>query len=178
MIRNLFVGAAVLALFTAPVAHAADAYVAVSVGLLNDAPPVSTVGGVSVNADENTARIQSLSDCQNKGGNHCVTEASAHNGCAAAASNDYGEMAGGTGATRSVAEGGAMAGLSNQTGAHVVVSSCTQMVVGQVPPGLNEAPVMTPAPGTSQAPPPPPPCQPQPWCERIGQIPQVPVTSS
>jgi Domain of unknown function (DUF4189) len=178
MTPKLFALAAVLsaACLSIPVAHADDLYVAVSVGLVNDAPPVSTVGGTAVNADQDTARVQSLSACQNAGGNHCVTEVIGHNQCAAGAANDYGEMTGGTGATRSAAGGAAMAALSNQTGAHVVASACTSPVVGQVPTnGIDQAPVVEQAPETSPGPPPPPPCQPQPWCERIGQIPQLPV---
>ena len=38
---------------TAPANAANDAYVAVAIGLVNDAPPVTTVGGLSINADQN-----------------------------------------------------------------------------------------------------------------------------
>src|SRR5689334_2999280 len=45
-------------------ANAADGgYVAVAIGLVNDAPPVTTVGGLSVNADQSQALQGALSDC-------------------------------------------------------------------------------------------------------------------
>ena len=58
-------------LSAAATANAApDAYVALSVGLANDNPPVQTVGGMSIGPDANQARISSLSNCQNNGGSH------------------------------------------------------------------------------------------------------------
>src|SRR5690242_14006307 len=50
-------------------ANAADAYVAVSVGLANDNPPVQTIGGMAIGPDADQARIGSLTNCQNNGGN-------------------------------------------------------------------------------------------------------------
>ena len=73
----------------APAHAATDAYVAVAVGLINDAPPVTTVGGLSIAADQNSAYQGALTDCVSKGGHQCVVEAVKQNGCAAAASNDF-----------------------------------------------------------------------------------------
>jgi hypothetical protein len=79
---------------TAPAAAAPESYVAVAVGLLSDAPPVGSVGGYSIDPDQNKANQAALSDCVNKGGHQCVVTASAQGGCAAAASNDFGETVG------------------------------------------------------------------------------------
>ena len=120
------------ALGAAATAHAApDAYVALAVGLVNDNPPVSAVGGMSIGPDANQARIAALSNCQNNGGNHCVFEASALNGCAAAAANDYGEIEGASDPSVGVARSSALSKLQNQQGAHIVVSGCSN---GQAPP--------------------------------------------
>lgn len=128
-------GAAATGVLAAPgTANAADAYVAVSVGLANDNPPVRTVGGMSIGPDENQAATSSLSNCQNNGGNHCVLEMTAKNACAAAAANDYGEMQGAQDPSLQVAESSAMSKLSNQQGAHVVVSGCSNGQVSPPPP--------------------------------------------
>ena len=127
---------------TAPANAADDLYVAVAVGLLNDAPPVATVGGISISATQDQAAHGSLSDCVDKGGHQCVFEAVIQNGCAAAASNDYGEMVGATDVTLRRAEENARGKLQNQQGAHIVASGCSN---GAVPP-----------------PPPPPPAPPAP----------------
>jgi hypothetical protein len=120
------VGATVASLFgTIAPANAADQYVVVAVGLANDNPPVASIGGMSVGTDEQQTGINALSNCQNNGGSHCVLEASAKNGCAAAAANDYGEFAGATDAVLSAAQSSAQSKLQNQQGAHVVVSGCT-----------------------------------------------------
>lgn len=141
----LAMGAALANLLGATVtANAApDAYVAISVGLGNDNPPVVTIGGMSIGPDADQARIASLSNCQNNGGNHCVFEMSATNACAAAAANDYGEIEAAQNPSVQAAEGSAMSMLQNQQGAHVVVSGCAN---GQVSP-----------PPPPQSPPPPPP---------------------
>lgn len=125
-------------------ANAADAYIALSVGLLNDNPPVQTVGGSSIGPDQEQSRIASLSNCQNNGGNHCVTEAIAKNACAAAAANDFGEMTGATNASLQAAQNSAVSQLQNQQGAHVVVSGCSS---GQAPP-----PTSAPPPAPKQGP--------------------------
>ena len=125
-----------------PANAASDAYIALSIGLLNDNPPVSTVGGSSIGPDQNQAGTASLTNCVNNGGGHCVTQVIAKNACAAAASNDYGEMSGASDASLQVAKNSAMSKLQNQQGAHVVVSGCSN---GQAPP-----------PPPNQPPPPPP----------------------
>lgn len=126
---------------TAPANAANDAYVAVAIGLVNDAPPVTTVGGRSINADQNQAYQGALSDCVAKGGHQCVVEAVIQNGCAAAASNDFGEMVGATDITLRRAQDNASGKLQNQQGARIVASGCSN---GAVPP-----------------PPPPPPAPPK-----------------
>jgi hypothetical protein len=110
---------------------ASDAYVAVAIGLVNDAPPVTTVGGLSIAADQNQAYQGALTDCVNKGGHQCVVEAVMQNGCAAAASNDFGDMQGATEITLRRAEDNARGKLQNQQGARIVASGCSN---GAVPP--------------------------------------------
>jgi hypothetical protein len=117
-----------------------DSYIAVAIGLLNDAPPVATVGGLSINASQDQAAHGSLSDCVAKGGHQCVFEASVQNGCVAAASNDYGEMVGATDSTLRGAEGNARAKLQNQQGAHIVASGCSNGAVPPPPPPPPPAP--------------------------------------
>jgi hypothetical protein len=110
---------------TAPANAANDGYVAAAVGLLNDAPPVSTVGGLGIAADQNQAYQAALSDCVSKGGHQCVVEAVKQGGCAAAASNDFGEMVGGTDITLRRAEDNARAKLQNKQGVRVVAAGCS-----------------------------------------------------
>jgi hypothetical protein len=124
-------------------AHAADAYIALSVGLLNDNPPVATVGGSSIGPNESQAATASLVNCQNNGGNQCVTQAIAKNACAAAAANDFGEMSGASNASLQAAQNSAMSKLQNQQGAHVVVSGCSS---GQTPPPPPDQPQPVPPP--------------------------------
>jgi hypothetical protein len=121
-----------------PTANAADAYVALSVGLANDNPPVRTIGGMGIGPDADQARIASLSNCQNNGGNQCVFEMSAKNECAAAAANDGGQIEAASDPSVQAAETSAMGKLQNSPGAHVVVSGCSN---GQVqPPPPNQPP--------------------------------------
>jgi uncharacterized protein DUF4189 len=115
----------------APTGAAANSYVAVAIGDVNDAPPVTTVGGLSIAADQNQAYQGALTNCVNKGGHQCVVEAEQQSGCAAAASNDFGELVGGTDVTLRKAQENATAKLQNQQGAHIVVSGCSN---GDVPP--------------------------------------------
>ncbi len=125
-------GASVTGILAAPgTANAADAWVAVSVGLANDNPPVQTIGGMSIAADESSAATGAQTNCQNNGGSHCTLEMTALNACAAAAANDYGEIQAAKDPSVQTAESTAMSKLSNQQGAHVVVSGCSN---GQVPP--------------------------------------------
>jgi hypothetical protein len=134
----LLVGAGVAGVLgTAGTANAADAYVAVSVGLANDNPPVQTIGGMAIGPDENQARIDSLSNCQNNGGNHCVYEMGAKNSCAAAAANDAGEIEAASDPSVQTAESNAKSKLQSQQGAHVVVSGCSN---GQVQPPQPPSP--------------------------------------
>lgn len=120
-------------------AHAADAYIALSIGFINENPPVTMAGGSAINADQEQARIGSLTNCQNNGGNHCVTEVIAKNECAAAASNDYGEMTGASDPSLSAAESKAKALLQNQQGAKVIVSGCANGST-QPPPPSSQPP--------------------------------------
>ncbi|WP_237721090.1 hypothetical protein [Mycolicibacterium phlei] len=62
-----------------------------------------------------------MTNCSGNGAGHCAVQVIAKNECAAAASNDYGERTGATGATRAVAESRAKSMLENSTGAR---SSC------------------------------------------------------
>ncbi len=119
---------------------AADAYVALSVGLANDNPPVQTIGGMAIGPDADQARIASLSNCQNNGGNHCVFEVSAQNSCAAAAANDAGEIEAATDPSVQTAENAAKSKLQNQTGAHIVVSGCSNGQVQPPPPNSPNPP--------------------------------------
>jgi hypothetical protein len=115
----------------APANAAPDAYVVLSAGDVNDAPPVRTVGGMSIGPDASQANGASLSNCVNNGGHQCVVEVSAKNACGAAAANDYGEFEAAQDPSVQVAENSAMSKLQNQQGAHIVVSGCSN---GQVPP--------------------------------------------
>ncbi len=129
---------------TAPANAANDAYVAVAIGLVNDAPPVTTVGGLSINADQNQAYQGALSDCVSKGGHQCVVEAVMQNGCAAAASNDFGEMVGATEITLRRAQDNARGTLQNQQGARIVASGCSNGAVPPPPPPPAPAPKLGP----------------------------------
>jgi hypothetical protein len=80
----------------------------------------------------------------NNGGGHCVTQVIAKNRCAAAASNDYGEMTGAPDPSLSVAQSRATSLLRHQQGAKVIVSGCAN--------GATQPP-------PSQPPPPPAPMQ-------------------
>jgi hypothetical protein len=99
-------------------------FVAIAVGLLNDAPPVQTVGGLSIDPDQNKASQGALTDCVNSGGGHCVVEIIANGECAAAASNDFGEIVAAQYTTLRVAREHAVDKLQNKQGAHVVQSGC------------------------------------------------------
>jgi hypothetical protein len=125
---------------TPATANAADAYVALSVGLANDNPPVQTIGGMSIGPDADQARIASLSNCQNNGGNHCVFEVSAKNACAAAAANDAGEIEAATDPNVQGAQSSATSKLQSQQGAHIVVSGCASGQVGPPSPPTSSTP--------------------------------------
>jgi hypothetical protein len=121
---------------TAPANAYPGSFVAISVGIANETPPVQTVGGLAIDEDADTARIRSLSSCQSSGGGQCVFEASSK-ACAAAASNDYGEIEGGVNNTLAGAQENARRKLQSQQGARIVVSGCSD---GQAPPQQPQQP--------------------------------------
>jgi hypothetical protein len=128
----------------APANAANDGFVAAAVGLLSDAPPVSTVGGLGIAADQNQAYQAALTDCVNKGGHQCVVEAVKQGGCAAAASNDFGEMVGGTDITLRKAGENARAKLQNKQGVRVVAAGCSNGDTLPPPPPPPAAPKLGP----------------------------------
>lgn len=125
----------------APANAAADAYIALAVGDANDAPPVQTIGGMSIGPDANQADQESLTKCVDNGGHQCVVEVTAKNACAAAATNDFGEVEAASDPSLQVAQANAMGRLQNQQGAFVRVSGCSN---GQVPPPSQPAPPAAP----------------------------------
>jgi len=127
---------------TAP-AHAADQYIALALGFVNENPPVTMAGGSAISGNQDQAAQGALTNCVNNGGSHCVTQVIATNACAAAASNDYGEMTGASDPSLSVAQGKAKGMLQNQQGAKVIVSGCSS---GATPPPPNSTPPPPPAP--------------------------------
>ena len=127
-------------------AHAADQYIALAIGYVNENPPVTMAGGSAINADEQQAAFGSLSNCESNGGGGCVTQVIAKNECAAAASNDYGEMTGASDPSLSVAQSKAKGLLQIQQGAKVIVSGCAS---GATPPPPDDP---TPPPAPKQGP--------------------------
>jgi hypothetical protein len=113
-------------------ANAADAYIVLAAGDVNDAPPVQTVGGTYIGPDQNTGAA--LSNCVDNGGHQCVVEVIAKNACAAIASNDYGEFEAGQDPTLQVAQANARQKLQAQQGARIVVSGCSNGAVPPPPP--------------------------------------------
>ena len=102
-------------------AQAADQYIALALGYINENPPVTMAGGSAISGNQNDVGQQALTNCVNNGGSHCVTVVVGTNECAAAASNDYGEEVGATAATRAAAESAAKAKLE-EAGAKVSLS--------------------------------------------------------
>ena len=143
----LAAGATVGMIGVAAPAQAADSYIAVALGYINENPPVTMAGGSAIAATQDAAAQSALTNCVNNGGSHCVVEAIATNECAAAASNNYGEEVGATGPTLAAASSSALAKLQNQTGAKVIVQGCTD---------------------GSSAPPQQPPTQPTPPAPKLG----------
>jgi hypothetical protein len=127
-------------------AHAANQYIALALGYVNENPPVTMAGGSAIAATQDAAAQGALTNCVNNGGSHCVTVVIGTNECAAAASNDYGEEVGAKGASVAAASGSAKALLQNQTGAKVIVSGCAN---GSTPPPPNDPP---PPPAPKQGP--------------------------
>jgi hypothetical protein len=130
-------------------AHAADQFIALAMGFINENPPVTMVGGSAINSTQQQAGQGALTNCVNNGGDHCVTQVIAKNECAAAASNDYGEMTGATDPSLSVAQSRAKSSLQNQQGAKVIVSGCAN---GATQPPPNDPPPNQPPPAPLQGP--------------------------
>ena len=105
-------------------AQAADQYIALALGYVNENPPVTMAGGSSISGTQDQAAQGALTNCSNNGASHCVTVVIATNECAAAASNDYGEEVGASGSTIAAAASAAKSMLQNQRGAKVIVSEC------------------------------------------------------
>jgi hypothetical protein len=116
-------------------AHAADQYIALAIGYVSENPPVTMAGGSGINSDQQQAGFGALSNCESNGGGGCVIQVNARNECAAASSNDYGEMTGASDPSLSAAETKAKSQLQNQQGAKVIVSGCAS---GSTPPPPND----------------------------------------
>jgi hypothetical protein len=107
----------------APASAAADTYVAISFS-----PENGVYGWGNNYGDLDGARIRSLSECQNHGGNHCVFIAWAKNWCAALAVGDrgvygqYDNYYGWYGPTLADAQQQA---LAKNNGGHILVSRCS-----------------------------------------------------
>jgi hypothetical protein len=143
---TLLAGAASVAgmVAVAAPAQAADQYIALALGYVNENPPVTMAGGSSINGNQDAAAQGALTNCVNNGGSHCVTVVIATNDCAAAASNNYGEEVGASAPTTAAAEAAAKSKLQNQTGAKVIVSGCANG--STTPPPPNDPPPPPPAP--------------------------------
>jgi hypothetical protein len=128
---------------TSAPAHAADQYIALALGFVSENPPVTMAGGSAINSTPEQAGQGALTNCVNNGGTQCVTQVIATNECAAAASNDYGEMVGASDPSLAVAQSKAKNLLQIQTGAKVIVSGCAN---GSTPPPPNDPPPPPPAP--------------------------------
>ena len=125
-------------------AHAADQYIGLALGFINENPPVTMAGGSAISATQDQAGTGALTNCSNNGGGHCVTQVIAKNECAAAASNDFGEMTGASDPSLTAAQSKAKGMLQNQQGAKVIVSGCAS---GATPPPSNEPPPPAPLQG-------------------------------
>jgi hypothetical protein len=129
-------------------AHAADQYVALALGFVNENPPVTMAGGSAISGTQDQAAQGALTNCVNNGGSHCVTVVIGTNECAAAASNDYGEEVGASASTIAAAQSAAKAKLQNQTGAKIIVSNCSN---GNTAPP-SDPPPNNPPPAPKQGP--------------------------
>ncbi|RDH79709.1 DUF4189 domain-containing protein [Mycolicibacterium moriokaense] len=139
----LAAGAAAGMIGVAAPAQAADQYIGLALGYVNENPPVTMAGGSAISGTQDQAAQGALTNCVNNGGSHCVTVVIGTNECAAAASNDYGEEVGATGTTIAAASSAAKAKLQNQTGAKVIVSGCSN---GSTTPPPPDNPPPPPAP--------------------------------
>lgn len=130
----LTAGAALAGAFgaAAPANAAPDLFIALSYSFQ------SNVAGIAVTGDSEQSRLKSLSNCQDSGGNHCVTFAIEKNTCVAMAILGVQEWNTATGATRKAAENQA---LAQNPGSHIVGSGCTSTTLppfknpGRVPLG-------------------------------------------
>ena len=129
--------ASVVGMMSAAPAQAADQYIALALGYVNENPPVTMAGGSAIGASQEQAGQQALTNCVNNGGSHCVTVVIGTNECAAAASNNFGEEVGAKGASVAAASSAALGLLQNQTGAKVIVSGCSN---GATTPPPNDPP--------------------------------------
>jgi Domain of unknown function (DUF4189) len=111
-------GAALAGAFgaAAPAQAAPDMYIALSYSFTSD------ISGIAVTNDSEQSRINSLGNCQDKGGNHCVAYAIEKNTCVALAILGQQEWNTATGATPKDAEDQA---LAQNPGSHIAVSGCT-----------------------------------------------------
>jgi hypothetical protein len=124
-------------------AHAADQYIALAIGFVSENPPVTMAGGSAIGSSQEQSGQGALTNCVSNGGSHCVTQVIATNACAAAASNDYGEMTGASDPSLAVAQNKAKSLLQSQQGAKVIVSGCSN---GATPPAPPPPPPPPPAP--------------------------------
>jgi Domain of unknown function (DUF4189) len=118
-------------------ANAADQYIALALGYVNENPPVTMAGGSAIAGTQEAAAQGALTNCVNNGGDHCVTVVIGTNECAAAASNNYGEEVGAKGSTVAAASSAALGLLQNQTGAKVIVSGCSNGATTPPPPPID-----------------------------------------
>jgi hypothetical protein len=118
-------------------ANAADQYIALALGYVNENPPVTMAGGSSIAGTQDAAAQGALTNCVNNGGDHCVAVVIGTNECAAAASNNYGEEVGAKGSTVAAASSAALGLLQNQTGAKVIVSGCSNGATTPPPPPID-----------------------------------------
>ena len=118
LVAALAGGAALASAFgaVAPAQAAPDLYIALSYSF------DSSISGIAVTNDSEQSRINSLANCQDKGGNHCGTYAIEKNTCVALAILGQQEWNTATGATPKDAENQA---LAQNPGSHIAVSGCT-----------------------------------------------------
>jgi hypothetical protein len=141
----LAAAATVVGMLGAPApAHAADQYIALALGYVNENPPVTMAGGSAISGTQDQAAQGALTNCVNNGGSHCVTVVIGTNECAAAASNNYGEEVGAKGSTVAAASSAALGLLQNQTGAKVIVSGCSNGATTPPPPPNDPPPPPAP----------------------------------
>jgi len=118
LVAALTGGAALAGAFgaAAPAQAAPDMYIALSYSFTSD------ISGIAVTNDKEQSRINSLGNCQDKGGNHCVAYAIEKNTCVALAILGQQESNTATGATPKDAEDQA---LAQNPGSNIAVSGCT-----------------------------------------------------